>query len=469
MSQGMTPTSGSFTPIEAECSRPDGQVGHTPVHGAPAADASPAASQPTRVADQYQIAVAASSNHGVVSDQTRFADTPERGRSQPSQPSRNQQAVAMGRQVYQESLQDGHWSNEAARYWEDVKDRNDRAVGDGQRGPVTATAVHVGATVMGFFVEMSGVRQVRARAGQLGAEVGGGADRMEIAKTGAMLAGETLLAASNGLGVGGVGRAAAVRAEGTAIVRGAEALRAGEAVTGAVLRHGDDVARAAGAAKAIRGMRGVGRGAASQVTRELQALVKELPIGQGGKISQSQARQAFKRLQAFAGRYGITLREGGRAGEAVNHGREVVVSLKAGAAHELVHAFQMVQVRAVAYADEAARLGKRIADLPPSAFDRAHQLVVKPFEHQAYAVFESMAYHATGFMGRANAATYKTAITEGLQAFGEGLAKGTVPDLASSLGARLYGDLTILGRSQAEIGDKLLMGAGAIINDRLHQ
>lgn len=373
-------------------------------------------------------------------------------------------AVAYGRQAYQESLNDDHWSNDAARYWDGVIADNDRAVGDGRRDPYTATAVHVGATVMGFFVEMSGIRQVRARAGQLGAEVGGDAPTAEVAKTGLLLGGETLLAAANGLGVGaGVGRAVKVSAEGAAIVRGAEAVRAGEAAVGAVTAGGDDVARviiaraAAKGAQAIDGMRAVKGAVADGVTRELQQLVKQLPL-EGGKVTKQQARAFMTELREVAGRYGITLREGGTAGEAVGGARDLVVSLQTGAAHEMVHALQMVQVRAVAFADEAARLGTSIAEMPPAGFERAYAAVVKPFEHQAYAGFESMAFKATGLMGRANAVRYRAALAEGLTAFGDALATASKPVFKQGMAARLYGELTILGRSQLEIASKLAMG-----------
>jgi len=138
------------------------------------------------------------------------------------------EAVLAGRRTYDESMADDHFANDAARFWDKVIVDNDAAVGDGKRGAVAATAVHVGATVMGFFVEMSGVRQVRARSGQLGAEVGGGASTREITKTSLLLGGETLLAAANGLGVGGVTRAAKVGLEGAAIVKGAQAVRSTE-------------------------------------------------------------------------------------------------------------------------------------------------------------------------------------------------------------------------------------------------
>jgi hypothetical protein len=393
------------------------------------------------------------------------------------------EAVAAGRRAYTETMQDDHWSNDAARFWDQVAVDNDRAVSDGRRGAVTATAVHVGAKVMGFFVEMSGIRQVRARAGQLGAEVGGGASGWEVTKTSAMLGGETLLAAANGLGVGGVTRAAKVTAEGVTIIRSAEAVRASEAVVGTVLRNGDDVAhvvtalaqtgddaaRVAGAAghatqagvtagRAIQGMRAVSSTAARQVTRELQQLVRNLPL-EGGQVTQQQARTFLNQLREVASRYGITLREGGTAGEAVGSARELVVSLKAGAAHEMVHALQMVQVRAVAFADEAMRLGTSIAEMPAAAFERANAAVIRPFEHHAYATFESMAFQATGFMGRANAATYRTALNEGLRAFGEGLSAAAAPLLREGVAARLYGELTILGRSQMEIASKIAFGA----------
>jgi hypothetical protein len=373
-------------------------------------------------------------------------------------------AVAYGKQAYDETMKDDHWSNEAATYWDQVIASNDKAVGDGKRDPYTATAVHVGATVMGFFVEMSGIRQVRARAGQLGAEVGGDAPTGEIAKTSLLLGGETLLAASNGLGIGsGVGRAAKVSAEGAAIIRGAEAVKAGDALVGAVVNGGDDVARVVAAqvatkgAKAIEGMRAVKGVAAEAVTKELQQLVRQLPL-EGGKVTKLQAQAFLNELKQVASRYGIVLKEGGVAGEAVGGARDLVVSLKTGAAHEMVHALQMVQVRAAAFADEALRLGTSIAEMPPSGFERAYTAVVKPFEHQAYAVFESMAFKATGLMGRANAIRYRAALTEGLKAFGDGLANAAKPVFKEGLAARLYGELTILGRSQVEIGSKIAMG-----------
>jgi hypothetical protein len=378
------------------------------------------------------------------------------------------EAVLAGRRAYDESMADDHFANDAARFWDKVIVDNDAAVGNGQRGAVAATAVHVGATVMGFFVEMSGIRQVRARSGQLGAEVGGGASTTEITKTSLLLGGETLMAAANGLGVGGVSRAAKVGLEGAAIVKGAKAVRSSEAIAGAVVNGGDDVAKTIlrtgnAGSRFIQGMRAVKGSAAQQVTHELQQLIRHLKLD-GGKVAKAEAQAFLTELTAYAKKYGITVREGGVVGEAVGGARDVVVSLQAGAAHEMVHALQMVQVRAAAFADEAARLGMAVTDMPAAAFERANAAVIKPFEHQAYAVFESMAFKATGVMGSANTVRYRKALTEGLQAFGDALATASKPVFNQGMAARLYGELTILGRSQFEIASKLVFAANPAIH-----
>ncbi|MBC7545378.1 MAG: hypothetical protein H7338_21845 [Candidatus Sericytochromatia bacterium] len=370
---------------------------------------------------------------------------------------RSDRAVAMGREAYAESHGDGHWLNESARHWEGVRKDNDRAVDEGRRGPLAATIVDLGAQTMGFFVNMSGLRQVRDRSAQLGAEWGGGASGYEKAKTISLLTGEVALAAANGLGVGGVARATQVSREGAAIVQAAKAAQTTKAAT-VVTR---------GAAGAIAGMRSVGRPAAAQVAKELQAVIKELPLTAGGKVTAEQAKVFLSRLRDVAARYGVSVREGGVAGEAVGQSREVVVSLAAGAPHEMVHALQMVQTRATAFLDEAVRLGTTVADMPASGFERAHTTTVRPFEHQAYAAFEAMAFQSTGFMGQATANAYRSALKTGIEAFREALAQGAVPRLGEGLGARLYGELTILGRSQAEIAEKLAIGTGAVIGKEL--
>jgi hypothetical protein len=118
-----------------------------------------------------------------------------------------------------------------------------------------------------------------------------------------------------------------------------------------------------------------------------------------------------------------------------------------------------------------ARMGRQpahIDELKPflaslTAADRQQAFadMVTPLEEQAYSRFEQSAFHVTGMFGRKSLdlPLYRERLGQTLEAFAQAYATATVPDLDTSLDARVYGGIGHLARTHGETA-LVLAGAG---------
>ena len=325
-------------------------------------------------------------------------------------------------------------AHQADHYWEDYRDSLGEEVSSGEMGPTEATVKHTYATVMGFFVDLSGFKQVERSAAHLGHDVGHGADGWTVTKDSAVLLGNSALAGSNFLPIAGA-------------ARGVSSWRSGLAPT----RSGSVplISRGTKAGTSIRMLR-AGSAAADEVAAGLKAAIRA--AAPEGRITAQNMDDVFRSVRSFADEYGIQLTKGGNLGESVGSIDIISANLKAGGPHELAHVIQQVQTRATAFASVADDLGKPVSALTQAEKARAFDQFIRPFEAATYAHHERYAYEATGFGGRGGN-RYGAAIESNIDEFAQAYQQGTVPNTRVGVGARAYGEMPeVLGTSQAEMG-----------------
>jgi hypothetical protein len=275
-------------------------------------------------------------------------------------------------------------------------------------------------------ITVSGLKDVEQSAGRLGyvwdnQDVGG----WQKFKMGANLAGNSALAAMNFLPVASIakgGKAAYTVGKGGTAIKGMAAA-------------GDDAARAMKA-----------------TTQTLQQTIKTA-IPQGQKATVQEMRTLIDETNKVLKGHGVAIKEGGVVGESVAKNGVVKVSLKAGAPHEVAHAMQSAQTQALMLEQQAAKLGKPVGMLSEveraAAFSKAEL-----FEAGAYAQHEMQAFRATGFMGKGNP-NYANMLLKDSDELYQALKTGTVIQGQFSAGQKVYGALTMLGRSQFQIAANL--------------
>jgi len=341
--------------------------------------------------------------------------------------------------AYDEAAKTGV-GGQAIQYWKDAQKHIAEDVTDGKTGVLAGTALTTGARVMQFFAEMSNVAEVEGSAAKLGSLSGSSqATAGDLAKASGMLALNVALAASNFIGIGGAAKGAARRAAAEKLIQEGEVLFGKAAVQGG-----------------IRGMMRATMETASTVAQDLKGIVSQLP--DAGKLNPAEAETFLTGLKEFAAKYGIDFKFAKGAPEVTGDATHLSITTMGGKTdwHEYVHVVQMLQNRATALATQAERLGKPIAELTAAEANQAYKFMAETFEAQAYRHFEEGAVKATGFMSRGlNPETYKAVVSASLDSQATALAKGVMPDFHVGLGGRLYGDLTILGQSQAEIAYNL--------------
>lgn len=343
---------------------------------------------------------------------------------------------------YQEAKRDGIGGS-AIRFWDETARKAKADLDNGRIAKPLGQLKRAGAGVMKFLAQMSNVAELEGSAAKLGYLSGSGvATRADLAKATAVTALDAGLAATNFMGVGGMVKGSARRAAAQQLIRQGEA------------RFGASVAK-----DAVKGMLKAKPAAATAVADDLKAIVGTLP--DKGKLGAREAEAFLGRLQPFAARYGMDFKFGkSMLPEVHASATEVSIKTMGGGTdwHEYVHVVQTLQNRATALASQAERLGRPIAKLTGQEIDEAFTYTAKTFENQAYRHFEEGAVKATGFMaGALRPDHWKQVVASSIDAQAEALVKGVMPNFRVGLGGKLYGDMTALGQSQAEI----LMNFGA--------
>lgn len=210
--------------------------------------------------------------------------------------------------------------------------------------------------------------------------------------------------------------------------------------------------------KAGTAVPGLARAATPEVAQAMNAgsravtavIVDTLP--QGMKVGAPELRGLVAGLNAKLGRYGMTIVEGGTAGESVAKGGTIYVSLKAGAQHEMVHVIQQTYTRVMALEQLAARSGTTVEALSQAQRAEAFANAAK-WETASYAQLEGQAFNATGFMGSSGGAAYAQQLAVTGAQVSAGMKDAVVLEAAFGPGATVYARLTqILGHSQLQIG-----------------
>ena len=102
---------------------------------------------------------------------------------------------------------EGGTIHRAQKYWDSIPDYLDKEVEAGRMGPLEATARYTGAKVLSGLLRLSNLGNVEKSAGELGYDVGAGADKKQLAKDGLKLTGHSLLAATTFLPAAKIGKA----------------------------------------------------------------------------------------------------------------------------------------------------------------------------------------------------------------------------------------------------------------------
>lgn len=283
-------------------------------------------------------------------------------------------------------------------------------------------------------IGLSGLHEVEKSAGELGHDVGRGADGWTVARSGGMLAVNSALSA-------------------------ASFLPAGKAVAG--LAKGEKLMTTAKAGTQIAGVTGAGKTVAGQVADDVGGAVART-VGQGGK---GQTGALLDDLGRVGDKYGVRVRQGGNVGESVGTVDDILVNTRIGGDHEIVHAAQQLQTRATLLESHAQKLGKSAKDL--TAAERAQVAPqVQAFERGAYQHHEMWAKEATGFGGKASSG-YGQAVQANVDDFSRALADGVVPQGPSSVVSRAYGNLpNAVGTSQGQIATNLGAIQAGVINSQ---
>jgi len=343
---------------------------------------------------------------------------------------------------YQDARKNGIGGS-AIRFWDEAGRKAKADTDSGRIAKPLGQLKQAGAGVMKFLAQMSNVAELEGSAAKLGYLSGSGvATRGDLAKASAVTALDAGLAATNFIGVGGIVKGSARRAAAQQLIRQGEA------------RFGAAVAK-----DAVKGMLKARPSAAASVADDLKRIVGTLP--DQGKLGAKEAEAFLGKLQPFAARYGMDFQFGKSMLPEV-HASATKVSIKTMGGgtdwHEYVHVVQTLQNRATALASQAERLGKPIAKLTGKEVDEAFTFTAKTFENQAYRHFEEGAVKATGFMaGALRPDHWKKVVGSSIDAQAKALVDGVMPNFRVGLGGKLYGDMTALGQSQAEI----LMNFGA--------
>jgi len=278
---------------------------------------------------------------------------------------------------------------------------------------------------------LSGLKDVEESAGRLGyiwdnKDVG----RWQRLKMGANLLGNSALSALNFMPAASMagsmakgGKTAYTVSKGGTLIKGMEAA----------------------SPSAARSMEATARG----LERTIQAA---LPAGR--KATAQELRTLVSEANGLLSKHGVLIKEGGTIGESAAKGGVVQVSLKAGAQHEVVHALQSAQTRALLLDQHAAGLGKSVSALTGAERAAAFQKA-ELFEAASYAQHEMQAFRATGFMGMGRP-DYAAQLLKDSAELSRALKTGTVLRGEFSVGQQIYGaSAQVLGHSQFQIGSNL--------------
>ena len=104
----------------------------------------------------------------------------------------------------------GGFIHRAQQYWTSLPSRLEKEVEEGRMGPLEATLKHTGGTILGGLLRFSNLGNVEKAAGELGYDVGAGADKKQLAKDGLKLGGHSLLAGATLLPATQVGKAGTI-------------------------------------------------------------------------------------------------------------------------------------------------------------------------------------------------------------------------------------------------------------------
>jgi hypothetical protein len=363
-----------------------------------------------------------------------------------------QQEEAEGRMAYEEAKKTGI-GGQAIDYWERAEKQVEKNVSDGKTHWVVGGFEATGAKVMGFFARLANIHEVEGRAAQLGYEMGSAhVTTGDKIKTGLWLGLESFFAATNFTGLAGLAKGAVRRQaakltakEGEAIVAKYGKVLVAERGTQAAV-EGAEVA-----GKAIKGMLPARAEAAALVRKDLAEVIAKLPAE--GKLKPADLERFAEGLKGVAKKYGIDFSYAKGLPEVTGDATRIhLKTMGIGDWHEYSHMVQMIQSRATALESHALRLGKDVSQLSKAEIGEAFKATVSTLETQGYRHFEEEAVKAVGFMGKElKPSTYKQVLLEGLGQQERALVTATAPNFHVGVGGRLYGDLTVLGESQAEI------------------
>jgi hypothetical protein len=145
--------------------------------------------------------------------------------------------------------------------------------------------------------------------------------------------------------------------------------------------------------------------------------------------------------------------------------------------HELVHAIQCAIGGAAAlgtlanrkFENEVGRPAQSVEELKSyleslTFGERTQALnsIVKPMEEEAYHTFEEAAFHATGLMGKRskNQGYYLERLGQVVDSYTEAYRDAAVPTLETGIGAKIYGGIGHIARTNGETA--LLLGGAAV-------
>lgn len=339
------------------------------------------------------------------------------------------EAAKVAHDAYTSFAPDGAIS-QAREYWQDV------ATDGAKEGGAWGTTKHVSGAVAEGLLELSGLGNVENGATKLAKDLKEGAPEEEVNKDLKSLGIDTALAALTFVPA----------------LNGVKAMGKGEGLY-----------RTAAAGSEIAGMAVTDAKLAGTVSQKLTAAISEtMPAGE--KLSKASIQNFVGRMEQIGSEYGIKLKQGGIVGESNGTIDAIEYSTKAGGKHEVVHAMQQLQSRAVALEGHAAKLGKSVDELTQVDRADAFKAVVKPFEDVAYNQHEMFAGAAHSW-GR-TATNYADILKSNVSSFDKALSSGTVPDAGVKLSSKLYGELpNLLGRSQLAIGKNLSSPAALFLNN----
>lgn len=364
-----------------------------------------------------------------------------------------EQAATEARQAYEEVKKTG-LGGQAIDYWERAEAQVGEDVSNGKTGVAVATAKATGFKIMGFFAKLSGIHEVEGRSAQFGYLMGHPhASTGDKVKTGLWLGAESFFAATNFTGLGGIAKGALRKQAAKLAAKEGSEITAKYAAILVAERGGRRLAveGAEAAGKAIKGMLPVKAEAAALVKADLAEALAKLPAE--GKLKAVDLTRFADDLKGVAKKYGIDFTYAKGLPEVMGDATRIdIKTMGMGDWHEYAHIVQMIQNRATALQSHAMRLGKDVSKLTKGEIDEAFKATVKTLETQGYRHFEEEAVKAVGFLGKdLKPSTYKKVLLEGLGQQERALLQATAPNFQVGVGGRLYGDLTILGESQAEI------------------